>query len=117
MSTDEDEDVSVIHDSGFRELVGWTNSEMPKRRKVSRLGRACDSCRIKKIRCDAHSKPNEKCSHCAVHNLDCTLIQGIKKRSPPKVVTATPSLTRDILHKYIEDLEERIALLEKLLRR
>ncbi|KAG8996020.1 hypothetical protein FRB93_000982 [Tulasnella sp. JGI-2019a] len=117
MSTDEDKDANLIHDGDFRVLAGLTDSETPKRRKISRLSRACDSCRTKKIRCDAHSQPDKKCSHCAVHKLDCTFIRGIKKRSPPKPVTTTPSPTRDILHRYIEDLEERIALLERLLQR
>ncbi|KAG8999561.1 hypothetical protein FRB94_006119 [Tulasnella sp. JGI-2019a] len=40
-----------------------------------------------------------------------------KKRSPPKSDTTTPRPGRDILYRYIEDLEVRIALLEKLLRR
>ncbi|KAG9034389.1 hypothetical protein FRB95_013297 [Tulasnella sp. JGI-2019a] len=115
MSTDED--VNLIHDDNFRVLAGLKDSEMPRRRIIPRLSRACDICRIKKIRCDAHSKPNKRCSHCAVHNLDCTFIKGIKKRSPHRLVTTTPSPTRDILHRYIGDLEERIALLEKLLRR
>ncbi|KAG8996025.1 hypothetical protein FRB93_000987 [Tulasnella sp. JGI-2019a] len=110
-----DGDMNVIHDGGFRVLTGLADSEMPKRRKVSR---ACDICRMKKIRCDAHSEPNmEKCSYCAAHKLECTFIQGSKKRSPPNPGTTTPSPALDILYRYIEDLEERVALLEKLLRR
>ncbi|KAG8996023.1 hypothetical protein FRB93_000985 [Tulasnella sp. JGI-2019a] len=110
-----DEDTNVIHDGGFRVLSGLADSEIPKRRKVFR---ACDICRMRKIRCDAYSERNmEKCSFCATHKLECTFIQGSKKRSPPKSDTTTPRPGRDILYRYIEDLEVRIALLEKLLRR
>ncbi|KAG8991849.1 hypothetical protein FRB94_012217 [Tulasnella sp. JGI-2019a] len=112
-----DKDVNLIDDDSFRAVAGVTDAEMPQRRIIPRLSRACDICRIKKIRCDAHSKHNRRCSHCAVHNLDCTFIQSIKRGSPPKLGTTTPSPTRDILHRYIEDLEERVAQLEKLLRR
>ncbi|KAG9026808.1 hypothetical protein FRB95_008476 [Tulasnella sp. JGI-2019a] len=115
MSSDEE-----IHEGDFRVLTGLANSGMPKRNKVPR---ACDICRRKKIRCDAHTKANtEKCSHCAAYKLDCTFAAGTNRRSPPKphAPTSTPSGPTppvDMLYRYIEDLEERIDLLEKLVRR
>ncbi|KAG9029914.1 hypothetical protein FRB95_004744 [Tulasnella sp. JGI-2019a] len=78
-----------------------STSLAPKRRKVSR---PCDICRRRKIRCDAHSKPNmPKCSHCSTFKLECTFIQNAQKRGPPKG--------------YVEDLEKRVKLLEQLIRR
>ncbi|KAG9016462.1 hypothetical protein FRB93_010711 [Tulasnella sp. JGI-2019a] len=115
MSSDEE-----IHEGDFRVLTGLTDLGISKRKKVPR---ACDICRRKKIRCDAHSKPStEKCSHCAAYKLDCTFAAGATRRSLPKpqASTWTPSGPRppsDMLYRYIEDLEERIDLLEKLLRR
>ncbi|KAG9005820.1 hypothetical protein FRB93_009216 [Tulasnella sp. JGI-2019a] len=114
------EALNGINDGDFRVLTGLADSEITKRKKVTR---ACDICRRKRIRCDAHSKPNmEKCTHCSSHKLDCTFVESAKKRSPPKsdATMSTPSgptLPSDLLFRYIKDLEERIDLLEKLLRR
>ncbi|KAG9013058.1 hypothetical protein FRB94_003890 [Tulasnella sp. JGI-2019a] len=99
MSSDEDLQANDTDEGGFRVLTGVGG--MSKRKKVLR---ACDSCRRKKIRCDVHSKPDmPKCTYCHTHKLDCTFLEGAKKRSPPKG--------------YFKDLEERVVLLEKLIRR
>ncbi|KAG9005867.1 hypothetical protein FRB93_009265 [Tulasnella sp. JGI-2019a] len=41
--------------------------------------------------------------HCSQYKLDCTFVEGAKKRSPPKA--------------YIDDLEKRVELLEQLIHR
>lgn len=53
---------------------------------------------------------------------DCAFNEGNKKRSAPKAnpTTSIPGnckVPQDLLYKYVEDLEERVALLEKLIRR
>ncbi|KAG9005844.1 hypothetical protein FRB95_001037 [Tulasnella sp. JGI-2019a] len=92
MSEDE-----AVHSFGV--LTGL--ADLPKRK---RLSRACDICRTKKLRCDAHNTPTRnKCSYCTTFKHDCTFLQGVRKSTPPKA--------------YIKDLEERVELLEKLIRR
>ncbi|KAG9004288.1 hypothetical protein FRB93_010358 [Tulasnella sp. JGI-2019a] len=87
-------------DDVFEVLTGL--GDIPAKRK--RVSRACDICRRKKLRCDAHGTPTmTKCSHCFTFKLDCTFVEGAKRRTPPKG--------------YIHDLEERIDMLEKLIRR
>ncbi|KIO34336.1 hypothetical protein M407DRAFT_127560, partial [Tulasnella calospora MUT 4182] len=94
-----DDDLHDLDDGGFHDLSHAGNGDS-KRRKVLR---ACDVCRRKKIRCDAHSKPGTRCSHCITYKLDCTFNEGAKKRGPPKG--------------YIDDLEDRCQLLEQLVMR
>ncbi|KAG8864936.1 hypothetical protein FRB96_003523 [Tulasnella sp. 330] len=62
------------------------------------------------------------CTHCMMNKLDCTFNEGAKKRSPPKPNPSTPvpggcKVPRDLIYRFIEDLEERVHLLEKLIRR
>ncbi|KAG8929385.1 hypothetical protein FRC03_008980 [Tulasnella sp. 419] len=91
-----EEDISDNKGSGPSQAIDAGES---KKRKVLR---ACDVCRRKKIRCDAHSQPGNRCSHCTTFNLDCTFVESAKKRGPPKG--------------YVEDLEKRVMLLENLIR-
>ncbi|KAJ6118291.1 hypothetical protein N7471_013758 [Penicillium samsonianum] len=49
---------------------------MQKRRRV---GRACDECRRKKIKCDG----KQPCTHCAVHSYQCSSAQPSKRRRNP----------------------------------
>jgi len=69
--------------------------------KRRRIARACDSCRRKKIKCDAKMP---KCSHCENYNSECVFTHIEKKRAPPKGA------------KYIEGLENRLGRMEHLLR-
>ncbi|KAG9013076.1 hypothetical protein FRB94_003909 [Tulasnella sp. JGI-2019a] len=83
----------------FGALTGL--ADKPKRK---RLSRPCDTCRKKKLRCDAHDTPTRtKCSYCTTFKRDCTFLEGVRKNAPPKA--------------YVRDLEERVELLEKLIRR
>ncbi|KAG9032774.1 hypothetical protein FRB95_001034 [Tulasnella sp. JGI-2019a] len=95
MSSDED---TRNMNGSFGLLTGL--GDVPKRKRALR---ACDICRKKKLRCDARDKPvMTKCSHCTIFKLDCTFVEGVKKRAPPKA--------------YLGYLEERVELLEKLIR-
>lgn len=69
--------------------------------KRRRIARACDSCRRKKIKCDAKMP---KCSHCENYKTECVFTHVEKKRAPPKGA------------KYIEGLENRLGRMEHLLR-
>ncbi|KAI8584047.1 hypothetical protein K450DRAFT_66048 [Umbelopsis ramanniana AG] len=65
----------------------------------SRVSRACDICRRKKIRCDVDV--NFPCSTCVQSSWECTFKEQARKRGPPKG--------------YIGNLENRLKKMEKLL--
>lgn len=61
-------------------------------RKRSKVSRACDQCRRKKIRCDAvlnvsTNKPIRTCSNCLKNNDECTFTRIPLKRGPSKGYT------------------------------
>ncbi|KIY63793.1 hypothetical protein CYLTODRAFT_425777 [Cylindrobasidium torrendii FP15055 ss-10] len=74
-----------------------------KKRKTVRGSKACDSCRHKKIKCNASPDPF-KCYHCISAGLECQWLDGTTRRTAPD----NPKV-------YIKSLEERIASLEKAL--
>ncbi|KAG7443383.1 uncharacterized protein BT62DRAFT_1078462 [Guyanagaster necrorhizus] len=82
------------HDAGG----AITTNEGTKKRRVQR---ACDLCRRKKIRCDASSMPDQRCSICVAANVSCTYLEEAKKKGPSK--------------KYILELETKVQKMEKLL--
>lgn len=53
-------------------------------RKRSKVSRACDECRRKKIRCDAASEGNESCSSCKRVGTSCQFSRQPMKRGPSK---------------------------------
>lgn len=54
-------------------------------RKRSKVSRACDECRRKKIRCDATGEPgNEQCSSCKRVSATCQFSRVPMKRGPSK---------------------------------
>ncbi|KZT19126.1 hypothetical protein NEOLEDRAFT_1142476 [Neolentinus lepideus HHB14362 ss-1] len=71
-------------------------------RKAKKPARACDLCRRKRIRCDGNQGPGNPCSNCVTFKSECTYDEPPKKHGPPKG--------------YTRILEERVALLEDLLR-
>ncbi|KAG8906698.1 hypothetical protein FRC01_007916, partial [Tulasnella sp. 417] len=103
-----DDDLHDLDDGGLHDLSHAVGNGDAKRRKVL-IMRACDVCRRKKIRCDAHSQPGTRCSHCVTYKLECTFVEGAKKRGPPKGPYDACS--------YIDDLEDRCKLLEQLVLR
>lgn len=74
-----------------------------RKKRKTKLARACDVCRRKKIRCDGPQGPGEKCLNCVTFKTECTYGEVAKKRGPPKGYTQT--------------LENRVAQLEALLRK
>ncbi|CAO3585913.1 unnamed protein product [Absidia cylindrospora] len=78
------------------------NQEQPnivKPLKRTRVSRACNFCRRKKIKCDIDKQ--YPCSSCVQYCCDCTSNDSPKKRPPPKG--------------YIESLERRLRQMEQLL--
>ncbi|KAJ7760594.1 fungal-specific transcription factor domain-containing protein [Mycena metata] len=70
--------------------------------KKRRIQRACDICRVKKIRCDgAQMTVPGRCSNCIAYNLQCSYVEAAKKRGPPK--------------RYVESMEIRVEKIEQLL--
>ncbi|KAI5464779.1 hypothetical protein BGZ63DRAFT_421775 [Mariannaea sp. PMI_226] len=71
-------------------------------RKRSKVSRACDECRRKKIKCDAQSDTGESpCSSCARSNIRCLFSRVPQKRGPSKG--------------YIKELADRIHSIENKL--
>ncbi|KAJ9375072.1 transcriptional regulator family: Fungal Specific TF [Paecilomyces variotii] len=69
------------------------------RRKRSKVSRACDECRRKKVRCDATSESGvETCSNCRRLGVNCQFSRVPMKRGPSKG--------------YIKELAERLNTLE-----
>jgi hypothetical protein len=80
-----------------------TNSQPPRKR--SKVSRACDACRRKKVKCDATFDTDSKsitkiCTNCAKINEECTFTRIPLKRGPNKgyklqsqqgTIAATPS--------------------------
>ncbi|KAL7898020.1 hypothetical protein HDV63DRAFT_37851 [Trichoderma sp. SZMC 28014] len=71
-------------------------------RKRSKVSRACDECRRKKIKCDAQSDTGESpCSSCARSSMRCLFSRVPQKRGPSKG--------------YIKELADRIHSIENKL--
>lgn len=68
--------------------------------KRQRIQKACDLCRVKKMKCDGKLP---RCSYCATHRTECLFTYSNKKRQPPRSA------------KYVEELEARVAHMESLL--
>ncbi|KAI9314767.1 hypothetical protein BX666DRAFT_409478 [Dichotomocladium elegans] len=69
-------------------------------RRGSRITRACDLCKKKKIRC--HFSPGPSCSNCVSYEVECVFSEENRKRGPPKG--------------YAEKLEWRIEQVGKAIR-
>ncbi|KAK0709800.1 hypothetical protein B0T26DRAFT_654454 [Lasiosphaeria miniovina] len=68
-------------------------------RKRSKVSRACDECRRKKIKCDAQSEATEQpCSNCRRSNANCLFSRVPQKRGPSKG--------------YIKELADRLNTIE-----
>lgn len=84
--------------------VGGTQSQyalgdMTPPRKRSKVSRACDECRRKKVKCDAASETgDETCSNCRRSNVRCMFSRVPQKRGPSKG--------------YIKELADRINSIE-----
>ncbi|KAF2726157.1 hypothetical protein K431DRAFT_280179 [Polychaeton citri CBS 116435] len=75
------------------------NGRLPEQEKRTKVSRACDECRRKKIRCDAADETgNPPCSSCARTGIRCAFSRQPQKRGPSKG--------------YIKELAERLNSLE-----
>lgn len=78
-----------------------SNDHVPPRKR-SKVSRACDECRRKKIKCDATSDSGENpCTSCAKSNVRCLFSRVPQKRGPSKG--------------YIKELADRINSIESKL--
>ncbi|KAK6065200.1 hypothetical protein SCUP515_11346 [Seiridium cupressi] len=74
------------------------DSNVPPRKR-SKVSRACDECRRKKVKCDAPSETGEEpCSNCRRSNMRCLFSRIPQKRGPSKG--------------YIKELADRIHSIE-----
>jgi hypothetical protein len=64
---------------------GYQMPDATTPRKRSKVSRACDECRRKKIKCDAQSEAHEQpCSNCRRSNAQCLFSRVPQKRGPSK---------------------------------
>lgn len=77
----------------------YSLGDMTPPRKRSKVSRACDECRRKKVKCDASSESgDETCSNCRRSNVRCMFSRVPQKRGPSKG--------------YIKELADRINSIE-----
>ncbi|CAG8008833.1 unnamed protein product [Penicillium salamii] len=86
----------TMHDDESQDASADPKSLPMKRRRV---GRACDECRRKKIKCDG----KQPCTHCTVYSYECSYDQPSNRRRNPAP-------------QYVEALEARMQKAEALLR-
>lgn len=94
-------------------------------RKRSKVSRACDECRRKKIKCDAQSDTGDApCSSCARSSIRCLFSRVPQKRGPSKgyvvvqvshVFVMRVDFTNTMLISYIKELADRIHSIENKL--
>ncbi|KAJ6166806.1 hypothetical protein N7470_002253 [Penicillium chermesinum] len=84
------------HDGSLAD--GKHNQSIPLQKR-RRVGRACDECRRKKIKCDG----KQPCTHCTVYSYECTYDQPSNRRRNPAP-------------QHLEALEARLHKAEAILR-
>lgn len=57
-----------------------SQQDQSQRIKRKRASKACDACRVRKVKCDVSKNP---CPQCAEHNIPCEYTAPVKKRGPP----------------------------------
>lgn len=72
------------------------------------MGKACDLCYLRKIKCDGQ-KP--RCSHCIIYRMDCTYAAP-SRQAKPKKLRGSAKIEEDNL-----ELQKRVGRLEALLER
>ncbi|CDM33964.1 transcriptional regulator family: Fungal Specific TF [Penicillium roqueforti] len=86
------------HDTPTPDATIMDSKSLPAQKR-RRVGRACDECRRKKIKCDG----KQPCTHCTVYSYDCSYDQPSNRRRNPAP-------------QYVEALENRLQKAEALLR-
>ncbi|GAA6007177.1 hypothetical protein JCM11491_003032 [Sporobolomyces phaffii] len=97
-----------LHLAPSSQALDHPESQLAKdRAKQQRQGRACDTCRRRKVRCEGGAPAIEAgdvehaCTLCVAQGIPCTYEQRSTKRGPPKG--------------YVESLERRLEAMEQLL--
>lgn len=88
-----------LHDSPMDQMGGQYNAQDGSLapRKRSKVSRACDECRRKKIRCDATGEVgDEQCSSCKRVGVRCQFSRVPMKRGPSKGYVAAVLLRKQI---------------------
>ncbi len=77
--------LSMEHLPNAQQQQYQVNDATPPRKR-SKVSRACDECRRKKIKCDAESSdtPDQPCSNCRRSNAQCLFSRVPQKRGPSK---------------------------------
>ncbi|CCG80732.1 Putative uncharacterized protein [Taphrina deformans PYCC 5710] len=67
---------------GLEQQISEESPEEGKRTRLKRkrASKACDACRVRKVKCDATRIP---CPQCAEHDIPCLFTVPAKKRGPP----------------------------------
>lgn len=97
---------SLVHavqedlDLGFRRASSSTATEAGRRRVKRRQGVACDTCRLRRVRCDLMEQPpgSKACSRCRVKRIVCTdrYIQWKRQRDTFKRPMSTRALAKEV---------------------
>lgn len=69
-----------IHPSPDHGNAHESADDKQTRLKRKRASKACDACRVRKVKCDATRNP---CPQCAEHEIPCLFTVPAKKRGPP----------------------------------
>lgn len=86
------------HDNGGSDVAGLHgvpsetlpySDENKSRVKRKRASKACDACRVRKVKCDANQIP---CPQCAEHEIPCLFTAPAKKRGPPNAYVEAQKL-------------------------
>ncbi|TFY75184.1 hypothetical protein EWM64_g8828 [Hericium alpestre] len=91
----------------FNERETEKAKESKKRRVQSQ--RACDRCRLKKVRCNGGQGLGKKCSNCEAYDFDCTYNEATKKRGPSKRLEARLEKMEDLLKKAYPESDDLLA--------
>lgn len=91
--------IPIDHLAGAHTQYGAAVQDNTPPRKRSKVSRACDECRRKKIKCDAQSEVSDQpCSNCRRSSAPCLFSRVPQKRGPSKG--------------YIKELADRINTIE-----
>ena len=91
--------IPIDHLAGAHPQYGAAVQDNTPPRKRSKVSRACDECRRKKIKCDAQSEVSDQpCSNCRRSSAPCLFSRVPQKRGPSKG--------------YIKELADRINTIE-----
>ncbi|KAL7416421.1 fungal-specific transcription factor domain-containing protein [Mrakia frigida] len=88
--------------------------ESPSSTKGRKISRACDKCRIAKVRCDGADAPGNCCTNCITGGLACSYEEPSKRRNIPKGYVESIELRLKRLTELITQIRPDINLEEEL---